>query len=352
MKLGRNDPCPCGSGKKYKRCCFKKPVQVQPEAGVASSAESTTTVLFKPVQFFGVLPVRPSDVLGKKGAVVQFVVPGLAVGRKDASAFERMAQACGPEVEKSGFGRVTGDTDKQPGTLVSIAFHYVPSSSSEEPRKDPAERIGRLLAERFVSFLSFAVGERLVALHQQVSKANRDGSFAVGLHPQSKRAGEGRKIEVPDALCDLRPSEDIFKALFWLRRGLADRDHLDAYAALMVALEILALILVPAETTTKRCPSCGADLGRLTRSSVKALVTDILGGTDDQFNRLWKLRNSIVAHGGQPVIADVLHELVEMKLDAVALAFKAMRLAFGLSPDGAPQPSHIVMATDTFFGAE
>ena len=22
-KIGRNDPCPCGSGKKYKKCCFK-----------------------------------------------------------------------------------------------------------------------------------------------------------------------------------------------------------------------------------------------------------------------------------------------------------------------------------------
>ena len=22
MKIGRNDPCPCGSGKKYKRCCM------------------------------------------------------------------------------------------------------------------------------------------------------------------------------------------------------------------------------------------------------------------------------------------------------------------------------------------
>ena len=24
-KIGRNDPCPCGSGKKYKNCCLKKP---------------------------------------------------------------------------------------------------------------------------------------------------------------------------------------------------------------------------------------------------------------------------------------------------------------------------------------
>ncbi|RLD63238.1 MAG: hypothetical protein DRI84_09935 [Bacteroidetes bacterium] len=23
-KVGRNDPCPCGSGKKYKKCCMKK----------------------------------------------------------------------------------------------------------------------------------------------------------------------------------------------------------------------------------------------------------------------------------------------------------------------------------------
>ncbi|MBT6848912.1 MAG: hypothetical protein HOA14_15960, partial [Planctomycetaceae bacterium] len=23
-KVGRNDPCPCGSGKKYKKCCLGK----------------------------------------------------------------------------------------------------------------------------------------------------------------------------------------------------------------------------------------------------------------------------------------------------------------------------------------
>ena len=24
MKIGRNDPCPCGSGMKYKKCCLNK----------------------------------------------------------------------------------------------------------------------------------------------------------------------------------------------------------------------------------------------------------------------------------------------------------------------------------------
>ncbi|MBI1346534.1 nucleic acid-binding protein [bacterium] len=23
-KLGRNDPCPCGSGRRFKRCCLKR----------------------------------------------------------------------------------------------------------------------------------------------------------------------------------------------------------------------------------------------------------------------------------------------------------------------------------------
>lgn len=28
-KPGRNDPCPCGSGKKYKRCCIDKKPRVR-----------------------------------------------------------------------------------------------------------------------------------------------------------------------------------------------------------------------------------------------------------------------------------------------------------------------------------
>lgn len=29
-KIGRNEPCPCGSGKKYKKCCYRR----QPEPGL------------------------------------------------------------------------------------------------------------------------------------------------------------------------------------------------------------------------------------------------------------------------------------------------------------------------------
>ena len=29
IKIGRNDPCPCGSGKKYKNCCLDKDLNAQ-----------------------------------------------------------------------------------------------------------------------------------------------------------------------------------------------------------------------------------------------------------------------------------------------------------------------------------
>ena len=49
MKIGRNDPCPCGSGKKYKKCCLagdqiarhKRIVQMDSERTSPSSADSS-----------------------------------------------------------------------------------------------------------------------------------------------------------------------------------------------------------------------------------------------------------------------------------------------------------------------
>ena len=43
-KVGRNEPCPCGSGKKYKKCCMLKPKDEQSEPTVTSDNASMTTV--------------------------------------------------------------------------------------------------------------------------------------------------------------------------------------------------------------------------------------------------------------------------------------------------------------------
>ncbi len=34
-KIGRNDPCPCGSGKKFKNCCISKSEITQPHTWMA-----------------------------------------------------------------------------------------------------------------------------------------------------------------------------------------------------------------------------------------------------------------------------------------------------------------------------
>jgi hypothetical protein len=40
-KVGRNDACPCGSGKKFKKCCVNEPAyNVVPEAKVATSPKA------------------------------------------------------------------------------------------------------------------------------------------------------------------------------------------------------------------------------------------------------------------------------------------------------------------------
>lgn len=33
MKIGRNDPCPCGSGKKYKKCCINAASTLESNSG-------------------------------------------------------------------------------------------------------------------------------------------------------------------------------------------------------------------------------------------------------------------------------------------------------------------------------
>lgn len=43
-KVGRNDPCPCGSGKKYKQCCMSKDKPGQPRKFKAKIIQSGTGI--------------------------------------------------------------------------------------------------------------------------------------------------------------------------------------------------------------------------------------------------------------------------------------------------------------------
>jgi len=41
--LGRNDPCHCGSGKKYKQCCLDKDKAAEREARAEAAAQAPTS---------------------------------------------------------------------------------------------------------------------------------------------------------------------------------------------------------------------------------------------------------------------------------------------------------------------
>jgi SEC-C motif len=45
-KIRRNDPCPCGSGKKYKRCCGKASSRDQQATGPTTEALAQAKLIF------------------------------------------------------------------------------------------------------------------------------------------------------------------------------------------------------------------------------------------------------------------------------------------------------------------
>ena len=46
---GRNDPCPCGSGRKYKQCCLDKQQSAAREARAKAEAEAPVAAADEPV---------------------------------------------------------------------------------------------------------------------------------------------------------------------------------------------------------------------------------------------------------------------------------------------------------------
>ena len=58
LKTGRNDPCKCGSGRKYKKCCLASDTQLVRDADAIRRTEANTTVNLAPVSPAGALQVK------------------------------------------------------------------------------------------------------------------------------------------------------------------------------------------------------------------------------------------------------------------------------------------------------
>jgi hypothetical protein len=310
---------------------------------------SENTYLFNLVQNLGQPSVFPPPMKGKTQASVQFIIPKLKLGNRDNKYINELAYRCGVDVWKTHTQQTSNTRNNKPATFVTFAF-YIDSNYKEEDKNNVIMSVSRLLVERFLGILSFLFGMKLSAVHMQYTTVDKYGNYSKILPTATPSSRAPIKITLTDNL-KISPSEDVFSALFWLRRGLAERDPIENFSSLMVCLQIMANHLIPEQTVTRTCPSCGFELDKQQLSitqKVLELLTKNLGASKEISERLWKARNAIVAHGNKPVEAKVFLELTELKFEAVKLAYNSIKLGLGIPVDSPPHPNQSYFVTDAF----
>lgn len=76
-KPGRNDPCPCGSGQKYKRCCLEKDQRAQSAAFAdTATAQANATRALAALLREHVIDDEHDDLTAASNAVVDLVHEG------------------------------------------------------------------------------------------------------------------------------------------------------------------------------------------------------------------------------------------------------------------------------------
>ena len=119
-KVGRNDPCPCGSGRKYKQCCMGKPqpagVPLSPAAPV--SEPLPTKGGSKPQR------PRPPDAQATTDAAKQLVADVVAWRRNP-----RQQQPWGPAVVRA----LETNRDLAPALLRLLLSDYAPDGRQQTP---------------------------------------------------------------------------------------------------------------------------------------------------------------------------------------------------------------------------
>ena len=99
-KTGRNDPCPCGSGKKYKRCCLEKD---EAAASAAREAERASRPTTSPLQAMGAIPLDDAEELTQASNAVIDLVHGGKLDEAEQAAHDLLKRF--PEVH-DGYDRL------------------------------------------------------------------------------------------------------------------------------------------------------------------------------------------------------------------------------------------------------
>jgi hypothetical protein len=298
--------------------------------------------MFTPAQFLGPPAVFPPEKKGKLAIAVQFVIPGFRLSKNDKESIELIAGKSVTEFFAIDSIQTENSVTKQQATLFTIAFYG-------NPQEDTFSQ-SLFIVERFLSLLSFSAGLKLSAIHIQPTIMH-DGHYRVILRTVDRTSVPKLKIEFPNNLNAINPNNQIFSAMSWLRRGLAEHDPVDTFSAFMVCIQIIAIQIVNKHSSEITCPECGAKLGNTQQSitsQVKELLVSKLGASNQLYKRMWKARNAVIAHGNVPITPDVIIELTNLKFEAANLAYKAIKLSLGMPLDSPPSPNQSLFITDAF----
>lgn len=169
--IGRNEPCPCGSGSKYKRCCGKdaapklgKPADLQGRMNEMASAGGLPPG-FDPSkvdpqamsEFNRALMRMPRGQLQRLQSIMQRAMSGQDVSR-EAAELDRLLP---PELKKLAAGMGMGMGLPGPGTGTETEAAPAASMSESEARKlvEEAARKGEISQEEAAKLLSGKPGE-------------------------------------------------------------------------------------------------------------------------------------------------------------------------------------------------
>ncbi len=227
--------------------------------------------LFKPAQNLGQPAVFPPLAQGKIPASLQFIIPGFKLGKRDKKHVTQLAHKCGIDLWGIDMHPAENRRTKEPATLVTFAFYVTPTNSEDENHQF-TQSMSRLLIERFLGLLSFFVGIKLSAVDIQVTTREKNGHYSKILPVSARTSTPCIITEFPADLEGIAPTDDVFSALFWLRRGLSERDPIENFSALMVCLQIMARHIVKQK--------------RSTTALMRELIVSRLGATPDLFKRL------------------------------------------------------------------
>lgn len=307
---------------------------------------------FEPAQSLGPPSVFPPEVEGKLSVAVQFIIPELSLGSNDREPYDNLSRKCGIDVWAVDTRIVLNRVTKEKATLVTIAFYLSPlPTGGEHPREIQISFKSRLLIERFLGLLAFFIGIRCSALHPQTT-IRKNGEY-VQIRPVIRRSDTPWMVilSLPPKLDSINFSDIAFSALFWLRRGLAERDPIETFSAFMVCLQIIARHVVVLEPSKRYCPSCRTELWAeepSITSLVQELIVSRLGASQELFDKLWKARNAVIAHGNLPVTPEIFLDLTELKFEAAKLAFQGIKLIIGIPFDSPQSPGQHFFKTDAF----